>query len=76
MSEEVRGAFLDSVGRLMGSLVRGEMPDEGDIQRVMSVEGASIVLPEEHGSVALQTLFGGPLLTGNPDDLPKYNRPE
>ena len=65
-----RVRFLASVGRLMGSFIHGRMPDEEDVRRVMSVEGASIVLPEDYGSIELQTLFGEQLLIGNVD-LPK-----
>jgi hypothetical protein len=76
MPPDDKDQFLDSVGALLSCLAKGVVPDAEDIERVMSVEGVSLVLPEDHGSIEVQRILGQHLLTGTQEDLGKYDQPE
>ena len=72
MSPETKDEFLKSIAGLLKSIVRVQIPDIEDVNHFMSVEGASLILPDTHGSTELQTLCGDQLFTASLQDLPKY----
>lgn len=63
---------LDSAGFMLRAIINGILPKQEDVERFMAIEGASIVLPETHGMIEMQTFLGEQLLTGAQTDLEKY----
>jgi len=64
--------FLDSVGRVLRNLMDNKVPEKEDFDRAMSLEGVSLILPDDHGNIDIQKLFSDELVTGNEEDLKKY----
>lgn len=67
-----RDGVIDSAALVMRGVMGCTTPKQEDYERVMSIEGASLVLPEGHGPIEIQTLIGEQLLTGVQADLEKY----
>jgi tellurite resistance-related uncharacterized protein len=68
-----RNGVVDSAALIMVGIIKGTLPEKEDYDRVMSIEGSSLVLPDTHGLIEIQTLIGEQLLSGAKIDLEKYN---